>query len=451
MLRLPDLAPLIIPVEVAARELDAKLLLSLRGLARGAQVYLGARADIDLHADQLPRGIRLEKGITDASYKMFRNLRDLGCELTAWDEEALVYYSRRAYQEIRLSRRAMRIPRVLLAWGEDNKNLWVEAPQYGGNPVVTTGNPRTDLLRPELRVYFRPEEEAWRAKYGEFILLNSNFGSVNFYDPSRETKLDRYAARAEGAKLRDHRIAMFQKFLDLVPEIAEAFPNRSIVVRPHPAEDYAPWERAAAPFPNVHVLYAGAVQPWLQAAAAMIHVGCTTAIESLLLGKPSFAYRPLASELGDIPLPISVSHQATDAKQLIDLLAMRLTGTLDDDRILKRGRQTLSAHIASLDGVLACDRILDVVTGIKLQPQWSPMALGRRTLRKAKMRLRRARKLQATSVQNDRLREFRKRNFPALKVEEIEDRLSRLGHALGISPNTVVMETHHNVFLLRQR
>jgi hypothetical protein len=72
-------------------------------------------------------------------------------------------------------------------------------------------------------------------------------------------------------------------------------------------------------------------------------------------------------------------------------------------------------------------------------------------LRKAKMCLRRVRKSQANSSRYERLREFRKRNFPALNVEEIEDRLSRLGHALGISPKIAVTEAYENVFHLRQR
>ncbi len=442
-------APIIIPVEVASRELDAKLLLACLAAARGRPAILGCRFDLDLRADQVPRGIRLEKGITDASYKMFRNLRDLGYVLAAWDEEALVYYSDHAYAETRLSKRSMALLHLLLAWGEDNRRLWREARQYSGTPIVVTGNARVDLLRPEFRALHERSAAEIRDAFGDFILINSNFGSVNFYDQKRETKFDRYVAKHTATALKSHRIGLFQAFLDILPVIAKAFPDHKIVVRPHPAEDHRPWIAAGRDLPNVLVVQSGPVHPWLAATAALIHNGCTTAIEALLLGVPAIAYRPLISAECDIRLPNDVSHVAHDEAELLALLRARLSGRLDDQAIVAGSEATLSNSISSYRGPLACQRILDAVEGLPL-PSLSSMPLQmRRQLRQLKMRRRRRRKLKHLSRKiGSRLNAFRQRSFPDLTVADISDRIGALRKAWPALPEVTVAEMHKNIFSL---
>jgi len=64
----------------------------------------------------------------------------------------------------------------LTTWGEDNARAFRQFSGYDNNtPIIVTGNPRIDLLRPELREFYRPEAEALRERYGNFILINTNF------------------------------------------------------------------------------------------------------------------------------------------------------------------------------------------------------------------------------------------------------------------------------------
>jgi surface carbohydrate biosynthesis protein len=440
-------APLIIPVEIAARELDAKLLLACLSAGRGHPTILGCRFDLDLRADQLPPGVRLEKGVTDASYKMFRNLRDLGYALAAWDEEALVYYSDHAYAETRFSRRSAALVQLMMAWGDDNSRLWTQAAQYPGTPIVVTGNARADLLRPAFRDLHNEEAAAIRGAYGDFILINSNFGSVNFYHAARETKFDRYviAHRADG--LRTHRIALFQAFLELVPIVAQAFPDRKIVVRPHPAEDHRPWSEIAAAWANVEVVHSGSVLPWLTAATAVIHNGCTTAIEAFLLGVPAIAYRPIVSEVHDIHLPNAVSHNAFDTDALIRLLAARIDRRLNDRAILQQGDGILARFIAARDGPLAAERILDAVRHLTPPPMSGFRSKVRRLHRALKMRCRRHRKLASIRTQSGgEAAVFRQRNFPSLSAADLGHRADDLRSAWPDLPEVAISQIYPNIY-----
>ena len=56
----------------------------------------------------------------------------------------------------------------------------------------------------------------------------------------------------------------------------------SIVLRPHPSENYETWQ-AWASDPGVEIQYQGSANVWMLAADMVLHPGCTTGIEALLL------------------------------------------------------------------------------------------------------------------------------------------------------------------------
>jgi surface carbohydrate biosynthesis protein len=83
--------PLLLPVENQVRELDSKILLACIAAQRGFSSYIGSRREIHFNITAFPKGIYLSKSITAASDMMFRIMRNLGHEIAAWDEEALVH------------------------------------------------------------------------------------------------------------------------------------------------------------------------------------------------------------------------------------------------------------------------------------------------------------------------------------------------------------------------
>ena len=93
--------------------------------------------------------------------------------------------------------------------------------------------------------------------------------------------------------LRDQKQAIFEAFQRLIPELARAFPQLAIVVRPHPTEGQEVYQRIAAGNGRIHVTNEGNVVPWLLAARALIHNGCTTGVEAFVMRIPAFTYRPV--------------------------------------------------------------------------------------------------------------------------------------------------------------
>ena len=165
-------ACLIIPVENQVRELDPKLLLACIAVQRGFSVIIGSHREIDFQITSFPRSLYLNKSMTERNLKMFRIMQKIGHEILTWDEEALVHLPDETYYSRRLSPTAIRYNSDLFAWGEDNAELWRRYPDLPEDmPIHVTGNPRSDMLRPELRSFYEPEAEEIRKTHGKFILL----------------------------------------------------------------------------------------------------------------------------------------------------------------------------------------------------------------------------------------------------------------------------------------
>jgi surface carbohydrate biosynthesis protein len=462
-------ATLLIPVEQQVRELDPKLLLACIAVRRGFSAVVGPRREMHFRIPSFPRSIYLSKSMTSASEKVFRMLRKLGHEIVVWDEEGLVHLPSETYYRRRLSPVAMGYVSHLFAWGEDNAELWRQYPELPPEtPIHVTGNPRGDLLRPEMRMFYEKDVEELRRIYGNFILVNTNFNQVNAFYPSmnlllpaskpgEEPKLSRRARGmgyspdyAEG--LYDHKLHIFEDFQRLIPTLEQAFPDYTIVVRPHPAENQEIYREIAAQCERVWVTNEGNVVPWLMATQAVIHNGCTTSVEAYVMGKPAITYRATINDDYDQAfhhLPNLLSHQCFDFEELRVTLGKILAGELGapagEDR-----KALIDYHLAALEGPLVCERMVDVLE--EMMKGWSEVppkpAIKHRlqgwiwaTKRRLRKRFRGYRQDTAHNRPG-----FLRHRYPRISLEQVRARISRFQMVLGDSRELKVEQIFNQFF-----
>lgn len=454
---------LVVPSETRSREFDAKLLLACVAAERGLRTVVGSRTAIHLRVGLFPRAIWLAKDLFGSSLKMTRILRGLGHRVVALDEEALVWYSRERYLASRVSAPVLELTEELFAWGEANAENWRAAEGWHGQPIHVTGNARLDLMRPELRGFFDGERRALEARFGRPILVNSNFGSVNHFvqryglhEPgsiSAERRLaGSPAERAFHERLAVHRRRLFEAFLQSLPALSAAFPDRAIVVRPHPAENAETWRKASEGLPNVEVLYEGNVVPWILAAGVVVHNGCTTGIEANLLGTPVVAYRPAREDGLDLDLPNGLSSEASSEGELVERCARALAGALRaSDEELERQARLKARHLAGLTGPLAAERIADRLAALAGRPL--PDAPWRERLRAHVDALRRRRKKlrDAHLSGHKNSAEYTAHRFPPLSRAEVEERIARLQALTGRFARVGVRARSNGIFVIAQR
>ncbi|MGB9441929.1 MAG: surface carbohydrate biosynthesis protein, partial [Desulfobacterales bacterium] len=372
---------LLIPVENQVRELDPKLLLACIAARRGFSSVIGSRRQLDFRITSFPRGIYLSKSMTVRSIKMFRILRKLGHEIVAWDEEALVHLPPEIYFSRRLSPKAMAYLSHLFAWGQDNAVLWRQYPELPPEvPIHITGNPRNDMLRPEMHGFFVDEVEKIRNTYGDFILINTNFNHINAFYPVQSLflpvnmpgEVPKFGRAARGMTrefaegFRDHKLTIFEDFKRLIPSLERAFPGYTIVVRPHPTEKHEIYHKIAAQCERVRVTNEGNVIPWLMAAKALIHNGCTTGVEAYVMRVPAISFRATVNDYYDdgfYRLPNRLSHQCFNFEQVRTTLMKIFAGELgaadgNESKVL------IDHYLAATNGPLACERIVEVIEKI---------------------------------------------------------------------------------------
>jgi surface carbohydrate biosynthesis protein len=456
---------LLIPVENQVRELDAKLLLACVAARRDLTSIIGPKRIMENLIAFFPRGIFLSKSLRIVKRKFFPISRALGHEIVAWDEEALVHLPAETYFSRRLSPVGMEHVSHLFAWGDDNARLWRQYPHMpAGIPIHITGNPRVDLLRPDLRGYYQPEADNIRETYGNFILINTNFNHVNAFYPSQNLfqpvtepgaepqfgQAARGMSREYAEGFQAHKQAVFRDFQNMIPELAQAFPDYTIVVRPHPTENQNVYNEIAARSQRIRVTNQGNVVPWLMAARALIHNGCTTGVEAFVMGVPAVSYRRTVNDFYDdgfYRLPNRLSYQSFNFDELQSTLESILGG--EQGSAGGEERKALVDHfIVGLDGPLACERMVDILVGIAddMSQEEGPHGW-RRFNGWYQATRRRARKTYKTYLPGSfKSKDFERHRYPGITPGEIADRLARFQQVLGDDFPLMLHQLKDNIF-----
>lgn len=436
---------LMIPVENAVRELDAKLLLAAVAAERGFPVIVGSRQYLHYEVPRIPRGVYLAKSMRKLSRVMFRILRELGHDIIGFDEEALVHPPAEHYYARRLDRFAVRRVSQLLCWGEDNAELFRAYGPMRKKPLHITGNCRTDLLRPELRSYLDSDADRLRDQYGDFVLVASSFAAVRpFADSNNDDAHGEFwAARAR------HRAALLEHFETMLPVLADTLPGVNVVVRPHPSESMDRWEELASRHPCIHVSARGNVLPWTVAAKTTIHNGSSVAVEAAVLGVPVINYQPLVDEAYDAELPAQVSQSADTLPELVEFTQRAVAGSASEQRAAPNA--ALKPYLTGLDGPLASERIVDVIEAAGYLD-------GPRRMRNPLLALkgwlnsagRRRLKERDADVEGHRLSgAYHRHRFPPIAAAELQMRIARMGTSLDRFERVFVREYAENLFEVR--
>jgi surface carbohydrate biosynthesis protein len=343
---------LYIPVEIAVRELDAKLLLSIHAAHSGYNVVLGTKAVLKALGG-FPAGAILYK----SSHPDFAGFRALGHRIVVHDEEGLVRLSE-AESYGRAATESLKFADLYLCWGESQRAIVEKAACENAFTfhVAAVGHPRIDLLNPRFRQVDQGPRDTAR------ILINTKLAEYNhvggydgWLDILVQTRVVRTADDLSFRKRqRDYKERLFRSYLDLVLYLSSEFPECEIMLRPHPAENVTVWKHLCSDCSNIVVANTDSVVHWIKRSDVAIHTACTTGIESALLGRTTISYHPEETSEFRSPLPDAVSRIAHSPQQVAALVrnALADAATADPDTTgsLAPVRARLSDHISNIEG-----------------------------------------------------------------------------------------------------
>lgn len=357
---------LYLPIEIKARELLGKVWLASRAVGRGWVVVMGDHKEIRAYAEEHAPGVHVEISIPERKAYLQERLRKAGHCVVNICEESIVYTHGDDYCLRKVGPTALSWTDRLFSPGSINaahvQNYYPEQQ----DKVSITGNPRFDILRPELRSVYAEAADAIRAEYGSFILVNTNFGRANPFK-SKEDYVD-YLVRRQvvqsGAhadfhrRFTDFKRRQMQEFQDLLAKLGRSEAVGRILVRPHPSENHDAWRVWGEPH-GIEVKYEGDANAWALAADAVLHPGCTTGIEALLLDRPTLSYvTDPDNEFVNLSDMVSETVQSA-ADVIARLVEARAETSAQRHHRYSSRRDILQPHIANLELPYAADRILD--------------------------------------------------------------------------------------------
>ena len=444
---------LLIPVETAAREFDGKLLLALTARERGWDVFLGSQGAMRHRYASLPKGVYLSKSARRDNNKYFSRMRAYGHRIAVLDEEVLIRESDDIFN-MKHEIGAFKDVELVLTWGDDSKKFLQKLPQLKNVEIVATGNPRIDMLSKRVREYYSQEVEKIKSQHGEYVLFNSNFSNVNHFIPGHTRfKLASWVSKSRQTQifsdLKARKISLMDSFVRLVPELAEKIAPKKLIIRPHPSESDEIWKRAIQGNENAAVVFQGSVVPWILGAEAVVHSGCTTAVEATMLGVPCVSLSPFSDQ--DLSLPDSLSLRCSTEGSVIETVDDLLRGQIVFDPSSTTNKNLVADYIRSDPGELNCSRILDQLERKFCGPQFdaepgdshAAKANIYEPLKETAKRL----FLKTRWGRSSRLYSMRK--FPELKEDFIEDQIGVFQSVLSDFDGVKLQKIDQNLFCLK--
>lgn len=326
---------ILFPIETIGRELDYKLALAhvLKNKFPELNILLGSVTMIHTLAESFKNGLYIGKNIfsssnVDNSKARYSQFKSNGFDIVYLHEEGAVFLGEYDswVEEIRKQYDISIFDKndVICVWGEVQKKI-EEKRNINQIPIKVTGHPRMDLLHTHPD-FFEKKAFELKKKYGRFILVNGNFGTYNFggsfnkifeylkdRDKGYEDNLTWFMNWFLSESKRMYRM------VELILRAAHEFPQYNFIYRPHPSELLETYHELFEGKSNIIIERVGPVNPYILASEALIHDGCTTALEAYNSNIPILNYKPVSDEF-DLYLPNQVGQFITTVDEALSFI-----------------------------------------------------------------------------------------------------------------------------------
>lgn len=323
-----------IPIEVKRREIDSKIYLALQLACKGYPCIVGRKGagEHRMYKSREPF-ILFSKGLSPHNCDYYSAICDMNGAILEIQEEA---NNSRNDRPFLYSHDQKVVPYVagFCLWGKHPQTLLINNREgISEDSAPVTGQPTFDLLLPDVVKYYDYLSQQTVDVEKGFILINTNFARYNNVISFEDAKALNYKIdlfdddlKKEWDELRGYHKELLSEYLKMIKALAESFPTKVIVVRPHPAERIETYLEELSNYTNVKVTQKGSVREWIVNASLVIHHDCTTGIEALLAGAQVISYCPILNSEITQRLSILVCTKIYNLEDIIKSAEMIFEG-----------------------------------------------------------------------------------------------------------------------------
>jgi len=366
-----------LPIEFGSREFDSKALLAAVLAQRGYAVVIGQQWILYNSMKMLPPGAVLFKSFNNIHHPAMHHAKKANHRVVVLEEELLAHIEKKAIGNF-CTKDIFDLPHTILANGDFERDVLKEL-SGGKIEIEVAGNGRVDVVKPAFRSFFKRDIDAVVERFGDFILINTNFGIINTFWDTIEQVTDIHV-RAGFVKLDDPDSVRawedqieFERvnkaaILVAIKELCRRRPQQKIVLRPHPGESLERWNGVFDKYPNVTIVREGAHVPWTLGCRMLLHTSCTTGFEAQAAEKMAMSLVANHNWISDSFISNQLNPTFTDPIKMVDAAE----AYLDTGRSPVQGRLSLAEatrYVWNIGENMGVERIADLLTRDLPPPQ----------------------------------------------------------------------------------
>lgn len=454
-----------LPIEVLARELDAKIHLATRLNKQGFPCIIGKKSQV---IDHMLKGkkpyIYFDKGMAPL-HTFYNEIKQTCGIMVELQEEGTVS---RNSDRLLMSHTddLLEYPSAVFVWGAyQQKTILAHTSRIQKHAIPITGHPSFDLCMYKYKDYYRELGIKHCKTANGCILINTNFnrynGMLNFeqskaYNPSTGHQHYTPEKQKEWQAMASYQKQLLQEFLVLAEELALRHPTTNIVIRPHPVEKIAIYQDLSKKYDNLHVLKVGSVREWIAYASLVIHHDCTTGIEAFMMNTPVISYCPAHEPAFTAQHAIMASNRRDDLQSVLNDAESVLSGRSNLSSNTRNEKEAFLQEFFNNFDAGAADRIANHIS--EHIPQWLQSCPMKPTFGPKQSLIHRISAyvltkltslLGTTPVQNQ-TKNLRQDKFPGVELNHIQQRVDLFQKLDKDLPPIMIDELAPNLFRLQQ-
>jgi surface carbohydrate biosynthesis protein len=355
-----------IVVDHPLRDLPGMVLLAGRLASRGLAVYLVPYNLAEVELWRLTPDFVLVNYFRKNAASLYEKLFAANVQVGVLDTEGGVIESLDVYKDELVPDAALRDQvACFCTWGPRLASYVTEQRLFNTGQVHVTGCPRFDY-------YASPWRQAALAnsKYVEpyaknLILLNANFslGNPAFLTRQQQFELMVQSLEHDAEKIRgwqQREVEGMRGLANLANRLARAFPNATVVYRPHPFERMETYDGLLKHISNLHCLRTGSMDGWLMRAKVVVQRSCSTSIEASMNGVSALSPNWLPTSF-ERPAANDTSVGCDNEGKLLDRVGDVLAGRhRQPETVRSAAEHVLADWFGPIDGD-AHNRVADAI------------------------------------------------------------------------------------------
>jgi surface carbohydrate biosynthesis protein len=274
----------------------------------------------------MKKGFIFLKSIGPRNTVLIDGMQKSGHLASAWDEEGMTFFEKE-YQDRRLHTENLEKLSMFFTWGEVDTQIIKKNYPSLSEKIHKVGNSRIDVLKSPYHKIYDKEAELIKKKYGKFFLFPTLFtqcNAANVYNMTYVNDLLNQGYKEDSPCVKIGKAMTFQQEQILIEtkkffeEFSKQFPEKKLIVRPHPSEKIDYWFDLVKKYKNIDIVFDDqSTCSWIVASEMLISTNCTTAIEAFFLKKKTINFLPYKDESVEYLLPKAVSKVIRSNDDLI--------------------------------------------------------------------------------------------------------------------------------------